>query len=235
MIDSLAALLRYPLFAALDRADVADWVSPAETRRYATGVAEADSLQLSGLVDRLRAGEEAREELIRVALGRLERLTRKMLRGFPAVRRWEETGDVLQNTLIRLDRALRAIVPESSRAFFGLAAEQIRRELLDLVRHYSGPLGLGRNCRGGIAGQAGEHTVGADPADARDDPDDLERWAAFHAAVERLPVNEREVVGLVFYQGWTQAQVAELFCVSERTVRRWWERALQALGRCVTE
>jgi RNA polymerase sigma factor (sigma-70 family) len=47
-----------------------------------------------------------------------------------------------------------------------------------------------------------------------------ERWSAFHKQVEQLPVEEREVVGLIFYHGWTQAPIAELFDVSERTVRR---------------
>ena len=44
-------------------------------------------------------------------------------------------------------------------------------------------------------------------------------------------MREREVVGLVFYHGWTQAQVAELFQVDVRTVRRWWESALVKLHR----
>ena len=35
--------------------------------------------------------------------------------------------------------------PDSTRAFFGLAAEQMRRELLDLARHYYGPEGEGAN------------------------------------------------------------------------------------------
>src|SRR5262249_31686133 len=30
----------------------------------------------------------------------------------------------------------------------------------------------------------------------------LERWAAFHEAVETLPAEQREVVGLTFYHGW---------------------------------
>jgi RNA polymerase sigma factor (sigma-70 family) len=47
--------------------------------------------------------------------------------------------------------------------------------------------------------------------------------------VDRLPAEEREVVGLVFYHGWTQAQIAELFAVDERTVRRRWRRACGTL------
>jgi hypothetical protein len=32
-----------------------------------------------------------------------------------------------------------------------------------------------------------------------DDPNDLERWRAFHEAVEHLLAEERELVGLRFY------------------------------------
>ena len=38
-------------------------------------------------------------------------------------------------------------------------------------------------------------------------------------------------MGLIYYHGWTQAQVAELFQVNVRTVRRWWEAALVKLHR----
>jgi RNA polymerase sigma-70 factor (ECF subfamily) len=58
----------------------------------------------------------------------------------PRVARWVDAEDVLQNALLR---ALETMRPESTRAFFGLAAEQMRRELLDLARHYCGPEGEG--------------------------------------------------------------------------------------------
>jgi DNA-directed RNA polymerase specialized sigma24 family protein len=38
-------------------------------------------------------------------------------------------------------------------------------------------------------------------------------------------------VGLIYYHGWTQAHVAELFQVNVRTVRRWWESVLVELRR----
>jgi DNA-directed RNA polymerase specialized sigma24 family protein len=38
--------------------------------------------------------------------------------------------------------------------------------------------------------------------------------------VERLLVEEREVVGLRFYHGWSEADIAALFSITERTVRR---------------
>src|SRR5262245_46765449 len=158
------------------------------------------STQLRGWLDRMQAGDRtARDELLRAASGRLERLTRRMLQGFPTVRRWADTGDVLQNAVLRLLRSLEAVRPATARDFFHLAAVQIRRELLDQARHFAARR---EHLRDDAAG-AGSPSAVADPADRADRSGDLERWCAFHAAVERLPVAEREVVGLVFYHGWT--------------------------------
>jgi len=177
-------------------------------------------------VDRIRSGDRsAQDELIRSVCGRLESLARRMLRDFSRVKRYEQTDDVLQSALIRLMRALPDVRPESMRDFYALAATQIRRELLDLARHYYGPQGDGANCKVLLEGPEIEAPQAAD-ADATAD---LEKWQAFHQQAEKLPTEEREVVGLVFYHGWTQAEVAELFQVSERTIRRYWQSALLKL------
>ncbi len=90
-------------------------------------------------IDQMREGNgQAHDAILRHVSERLKRLTRKMLQDFPGVRRWEETDDVSQNAIQRLLRALRAVRPASMREFFGLAAMQIRRELLDLAKHYYG-------------------------------------------------------------------------------------------------
>ena len=65
-----------------------------------------------------------------------------MLRADGRLQRWEGTDDVCQNALMRLCRALQDITPGSVREFFRLAAMQVRRELIDLARHYYGPHGL---------------------------------------------------------------------------------------------
>ena len=85
----------------------------------------------------------ARTDLLAHACRRLECLTRQMLRGYAMVHRWEQTGDVLQAAMIRLCKALDEVQLKSVRHFYRLAALQIRRELLDLARHYSGPEGIG--------------------------------------------------------------------------------------------
>jgi RNA polymerase sigma-70 factor (ECF subfamily) len=191
--------------------------------------------QMVHWVARIRAGDvSARNELICGFRGRLELLARKMVGRDSRVSRWVEAEDVLQNALLRLLRALESVQPNSMQAFFGLAAEQIRRELLDLARRYYGPEGEGANHES-VGPHPDESRPTLDPPAPDTNSNDLERWSRFHEEVERLPVREREVVGLVFYQGWTQAQVAELFQVDIRTVRRWWESALVRLHRVMTD
>src|SRR5437868_1221947 len=95
------------------------------------------SSSLHRLVDRHRTGDRtALDELVRRCGQRLERLARRMLRSFPAVQAREQADDVLQNALLRLDRALREVTPGGTAGFVGLAAEMIRRELLDLSRFH---------------------------------------------------------------------------------------------------
>lgn len=193
----------------------------------------ADTLHLHHWVERLHAGDLiAGNELLHAVGGRLEWLARKMLRGRPAVRRWVDTDDVLQNALLRLLQALRIVRPDSMRAFYGLAAEEIRRELLDLARRFYGPWGVGAN-------YAGHEEVRRNPAaldpPAPEEQDELERWCAFHEEVAGLPAEEREVVGLIFYHGWKQAEVARLFQIHVRTVQRRWSSALATLHRRLSE
>jgi hypothetical protein len=84
---------------------------------------------IQGWVDRLHQGDDsARAALLGCAADRLARLTRKMLKGYPGVARWKQPDDVLQNALIRLDRALKAVTPPTARDFFRLAAAQVCRD-----------------------------------------------------------------------------------------------------------
>ena len=100
------------------------------------------SAQVQALLDRLHAGDSsARELLLGQACERLRRLAHKMLKGFARVKRAEETDDILQNALLRLWSALQEVSPRSVPEFYGLASLQIRRELMDLARRYSGPEG----------------------------------------------------------------------------------------------
>ncbi|MCI0702840.1 MAG: hypothetical protein L0241_17300, partial [Planctomycetia bacterium] len=62
-----------------------------------------NSIQLQQYLDRWQAGDRAAaDELLRATSTRLEKLARRMTRGFPNVRGQADTGDVLQNSLLRL-------------------------------------------------------------------------------------------------------------------------------------
>jgi RNA polymerase sigma factor (sigma-70 family) len=185
------------------------------------------------LLERHRAGDvSARDGLIRLAQGRFTALARAMLRRHPNVRRWEQTDDMLNAALARLHRSLAEVRPETVRHFDNLAAAQIRRELIDLARSYHGPEGLRGRYHGPEGLRANTHTDGTDPGarlaqvgDGSGRPETLEAWMAFHEAVERLPVEEREVFGLLWYRGMTHAQAAEALGVATKTVQRRWASA----------
>jgi RNA polymerase sigma-70 factor (ECF subfamily) len=184
--------------------------------------------QLLRLLDRMRAGDRAAEdELLRQVEDRLKRLARRMLQSFPAVRRWEETSDVLQKGSLRLLRALQAVRPESTQQFFALASQHMRYALLDLTRHYRQLNALHHS--DGVADSA--DTPAHEPLDPAPSLDELEQWCEVHRKIDELPRQEREVVDLLFYQGLTKAEVAEQLGVNVRTVQRLWNAALQRLHR----
>jgi RNA polymerase sigma-70 factor (ECF subfamily) len=140
------------------------------------------------------------------------------------VARWEQPDDVLQNALIRLDRALKAVTPATVRDFFRLAAAQVRRELIDLARHYYGPRGPGahHSTRDGDEGSDGAASPVTAAQDTTYDPGRLAAWAEFHRAVEDLAEGDRELFDLLWYQGLTQAEAAAVLGVTERTVNSRW-------------
>jgi RNA polymerase sigma-70 factor (ECF subfamily) len=188
-----------------------------------------ETSEIQGYLQRLRAGDAAaRDELLGRICDRLRRLARKMLKGFPGVKRYAETDDVLQNALLRLLRALQQVQPDSARELFGLAATQIRRELLDLAKHFYGPQGAGAHHAS--RPPAGDSAPPAyEKADVTYEPSALAEWCELHEQVEKLPADEREAVDLLYYQGLSQAEAAALLNISVRTLQRRWQAAVLRL------
>ena len=185
-----------------------------------------DTTQLQRLIDRYLAEEpDAFDELIEYTALRLRALTRKMLARYPHVRRWEQTDDVMQMAIIRLHRSLNEVKPESKKAFFGLAATQMRRTLIDLARHYYGTYGHGNNYKSAARheDENQDQALGRLGLNNQTDssglekPDDLNRWTAFHEAIDDLPEEDREVISLVWYGGLKQKEVARLLGIADRT------------------
>jgi RNA polymerase sigma-70 factor (ECF subfamily) len=179
--------------------------------------------QLQHWLDRHAAGDpDAREELIRHSQERLRRLTRQMLRDYPGVRRWEDTSDVFQNVLVRLDRALRETTLATPADLLRFAGALIRRELIDLSRHHFGPEGAAAH-HDTPAG--GPDAARPEPSDRSNDPYQLALWHELHQQIAALSDEDRTLFELLYYQGLTQPAAAELLAVPLGTFKRRWQQA----------
>jgi RNA polymerase sigma factor (sigma-70 family) len=190
------------------------------------------TVHLQDWLERIRQNDhKARNELAAAISQRIEALSRGLLRRFDNIRCDVDTLDVAQGAMVRIlgaikDREKRF---DSARSFMTFAAACIRSELLDLARRYGSAKRGGGRAASTIRGLQGNREPIA-PLPAQED---LELWTRFHEKVAELPEQEREVVGLKFYHGWTEPQIAELLEVSERTVRRWWVSASVRLERAL--
>lgn len=185
---------------------------------------DASTAALNALISRLQAGDPtARRELVSRSVARLHRLARHILKNFPAVQRWEDAEDVAQNASLQLLRTLEAVTPDSASGYFRLAAREIRRELLDLARHYGGPQGVG--AAHASVGPDGFSSTAFTPANSGFDPQRLPQWTEFHRLVEAMPPEEREVFDLLWYHETTQEEAAAILGVSLATLKGRWVTA----------
>lgn len=181
------------------------------------------------LLDQIRLGNrQSIEALLNVTMQRLTSLARKILGNMPGVRQFEQTDDLLQNSMMRLWKAFERQSPETPLDYFRLASALMRRELIDLSRHYFGPHGHGAN----LVQPRRNHddsAADADPialeSDETSEPAKLGRWTEFHEYIESLPNEERTLFDLLWYQGLSLDEAAALTNSSERTVRRRWKAA----------
>lgn len=183
--------------------------------------------QQQDLIDDLKAGEPtAVDRLIEHSCERLRKMTRRLLRSSPSSRRAQETDDAFQCALIRLRRSLNDVELGKPKACFVQAAAEIRRELTGLARHYY-------DQEGGAAHAASDtdfvddgRTVGLE-GNTEDTarPATLLQWAEIHEQVGKLPVREREVFDLLFYQGLWQENATTVLDVGVRTVKSRWRSA----------
>jgi RNA polymerase sigma factor (sigma-70 family) len=119
------------------------------------------------------------------------------------------------------------VKPENVQRFFGLASEQVRRVLIDLARKYlgSGKVQVEPVIFLGGSRSRSHHRLLEKQADAEGEPANLLEWSEFHDRVERLPEAEQEVFALIFYQGMTQVEAAQVLQISLRTIKRRWRDA----------
>ena len=204
-------------------------MNPTRDPQDSTG---GTTVRLEACIARLGAGDmAARDDLIAFACERMQGMASRMLRRFPKVRRWDETGDVVQNAAIRLYKTLGKITPRDTRGFLGLAAVHIRRELIDLARKHAGPESYAANHETNHQRHDGQEWARVDEAaDRADSLDELARWARLHESANRLPDEERELFHLVWYLGTKQEEAARMLGCSVRTVKRRWESVKRLLA-----
>jgi DNA-directed RNA polymerase specialized sigma24 family protein len=167
---------------------------------------KSNRVQIS--IDRVKAGDPAaRDELICSCCDRLDDLVIKMLGPYEQVRRWEHADLVVQRVMMRLYRSLEPVTLESSRDFLREASVHIRRELINLAENFFGADGS-RSASAGGPGASGA-TIAGESLGALD-PARLVAWTGFHRQIERLGDDDRETFDLLWYQGLTQPDTADL-------------------------
>jgi RNA polymerase sigma factor (sigma-70 family) len=182
------------------------------------------------LVEQLAAADPetrraARDRLLSSVIEHLRAVAHRMVRGFPQVRRWDETDDIVQGAAIRLARALDSVAPVDSRHLLGLIAMQVRRELIDLGRRYGGVESFAYHHETNAVDKGEQQMMHSDAVvdSAATNHDSMASWTRFHQAAASLDDDDRELFNLVWYLGLTQDQAASALGCSVRTVVRRWD------------
>ena len=189
---------------------------------------EDSSLELQGLLDRLRDGDrEARRLLLERACERLRRLAGRMLHGsFPELARRHEVDSVVHETWVRLLQALERTEPPTVADFFRLAAFKFRQVLLDMAQSDH------RRAQREVLGLSGADSEGPAPsaASTTHDPARLALWTEFHEKVPTLSEQERRVFEMHYYLDVPQAVIARVLELHPRKVSYLWIAATEKLG-----
>ena len=189
---------------------------------------EGSSVELQGLLDRLRQGDRAaRRLLLERACERLRRLAGRMLHGsFAELARRHEVDSVVHETWVRLLQALDKTEPPTVADFFRLAAHKFRQVLLDMAQ------GERRRAQREVLGLSGADGAGPDPAAANTthDPARLALWTEFHEKVATLSEQERAVFEMHYYLDLSQAEIARALELHPRKVSYLWIAATEKLG-----
>ena len=171
------------------------------------------------LLRRHRQGDErAAAELLAHTSARVRLIARSTLREFGLVRTLQETDDVFHEAIIKLQKALLGIRPENSAAFFGLVGLKIRQVLLDMA--------VKAKRRGR---QKPLDDEAASPAARGGSPSEEARVQEIHEIIGNLPEHHRIMFDLLFYDGVTQAQAAEILKIAVPTVKKHYHAAKIAL------
>jgi RNA polymerase sigma factor (TIGR02999 family) len=185
---------------------------------------------LAVLLHAVAAGEPgARDRLFAAAYGELRQLARARLRdgGRGTVL---DTTALVHECFLRITRSA-ALQPGDRRAFFAYASQTMRSVIVDTVRERLA------QCRGGdLARVTLGDTLGqglADPATTAAD----EVMQVHHALLRLAEAEPRlaQVVEMRYFGGYEDTEIAAALGLTDRTVRRDWQRARALLSLLLAE
>jgi RNA polymerase sigma-70 factor (ECF subfamily) len=182
--------------------------------------ATADLESTATLLERIRRGDEAAEELL-------------LARHLPAMRRWAtgrlpsyarhlaDTDDIVQVTLIRTLRKVKDFKSEHRGAFFAYLRRALQNQIRDQLR---------------AAGRRPKQTLPAEPVASEASPLEeaigRERLEAYERGLQKLEERQREAVIMRVELGMTYEEIAEVIgSPSWNAARMLISRALVKLSR----
>jgi len=173
------------------------------------------------LVEWQNGDEKALESLIPIVYGELRAIARRYLSR-------ESPGHTLQSTALVHETYFKLVGQQRMRwqnraQFFGIAAQMMRRILVDHARH------LSRDKRGGAATK-----LSLDEAMAKAEPETEVDLLALDEALTSLALIDprgARIIELRFFSGLTLDETAEVLGISSGTVKRDWSTARAWLYR----
>lgn len=170
-----------------------------------------DEHEVDALITRVNAGEpDARDVLFATAYPALRELARTRLRDSGAQAEGLHTTQLVHESYLRLARGAR-LKPENRREFFAFASRVMREVIVDALRRPQAGEALTLDTRVEVELPAGHDEV----------LKVHEALAALQAAEPRLA----QVVEMRYFGGYTEVEIGEVLGLTERTVRRDWDKA----------
>lgn len=169
--------------------------------------------EITQLLQRVNGGDaQAREEMIALVYRELHRLAARVMHG-------ENAGHTLQATALVSEAYLKLfggapVKPNDSQHFFALAAQQMRRILVDHARAKHA------NKRGGVKVSLDEmYQISSEPDAGLVLVDEALK------ELQELDAEAAHVVELKFFGGYTDQETANIMGINVAKVRRDWEFA----------